>query len=93
MYKGETKMNENMGNEVMNEATDVMDTANAGSNLGTKIVGGLLVTGAVVGVGHLIRKGIRKLKTVIAHKKALKKAREITDVEYAEVTEEQDVQE
>lgn len=79
-------MNENMENVAMNEAMDVEST---GSNLGGKILAGVLITGAAVGVGHAVRKGVKKFKNWRAAKKAKKETTDVACEEYVDVTDEQ----
>jgi hypothetical protein len=72
---------ENMENVVMNEGAmgDVMSTE---ATIGGKIGKGLLVAGVVAGVGLLVRKGVRKIKSIRQAKKAAKE--DIIDAEYTE---------
>lgn len=72
---------ENMENAVINEGV-LADVMSPEATLGGKIGKGLLVTGVVVGTGMLVRKFVRKIKSIRQAKKAVKE--DIIDVEYTE---------
>lgn len=82
-------MNENMENVVMGEVKTEIPADVVETSLGGKIVGGLIVGGVVMGVGALVRKGYKWAKNKIQAKKD-KKAADVVDVEYTEVTAEEE---
>ena len=79
---------ENMENVMNEEAMATEETAAAtGSNLGGKILGGVLITGAVVGVVTLARRGYKWAKSKVQARKDRKAAALVEGVEHAEVDE------